>query len=374
MRANVRSIQALLDLKGDLARFAAESRASLQQLGRELRRTTEWLEGRRRHWEGQVRRARQQVDQARAALLQCQAAADETRRTGRRYVPDCSPYAAALRKAQAQLQECEAQLANAEHWLRTVQKAGATYQRQARRMMHFTETELVEAQAYLERSASILRAYAAGDLSGGLPLITTPPSEFATITYADAVMLGALGLTGVALHVISKMAGPIRQTLGNVGEQLVSQLLADQPGWQELAFDQPKHGFDRVFTAPGMPVIVVESKVHHKGEFHPGQTQAGEQGSPEWIAAQTEKMADPNSAQWSPANQRIASLIREIGPENVPVLAVVVETDTGRVAVHYRAPGNAAWRELAAGMSLEKALTVSSNETPQEEETDAGQE
>jgi len=120
---------------------------------------------------------------------------------------------------------------------------------------------------------------------------------------------------------------------------------------------------------------VVESKVHHKGEFHPGQTQAGEQGSPEWIAAQTEKMADPNSARRSPANQRIASLIQEIGPENVPVVAVVIETDTGRVAVHYRPPGDAAWRELKAGMSLEEALTASTNEAHQEEKkTDAGQE
>ena len=47
---------------------------------------------------------------------------------------------------------------------------------------------------------------------------------------------------------------------------------------QEIAFDQPHHGFDSLFTAPDLPLIVVESKVNRQGQFRPGQTRAGEQG------------------------------------------------------------------------------------------------
>ncbi len=152
--------------------------------------------------------------------------------------------------------------------------------------------------------------------------------------------------------------------MGDVGENLSARLLEEQFQWQEFPFDQPYHGFDRVFTAPGAPIIVVESKVHQKGEFHPGQTKHGERGSPAWIAVKGQKMADPHSAQWSPTNEHLAELIREIGPENVPVVAVVIETGSGRADVYYR-QGEEAWQPLPQDISLSQALNATRDQSVQ---------
>lgn len=47
-------------------------------------------------------------------------------------------------------------------------------------------------------------------------------------------------------------------------------------------------------------------------------------------------MVDSASAQWSPANERLAALIQGMGPKNVPVVAVVIATESGRADVYYR--------------------------------------
>ena len=117
-------------------------------------------------------------------------------------------------------------------------------------------------------------------------------------------------------------------------------------------FGRAAHGFDRVFSAPGIPVIVVESKVASDGKLHLGQTQAGEQGSPGWVAATADKMADRTSAQWSPANERIAALVRDLGPENMPALAVVINPAAETADVYYRQGASDAWLPLQEGLSL----------------------
>jgi len=172
-----------------------------------------------------------------------------------------------------------------------------------------------------------------------------------------------VGLTAAAIAVTRWLATDVRHALGAVGEELSARLVREQPGFQELPFDQPKHGFDRVFTAPGLPLIVLESKVvgaHSRAPFQPGQTRHGEQGSPEWIAAQAEKMADPTSAQWSPANERIAALVKELGPENVPAVAVVIQSETGLADVYVRPAGGEGWQPLREGVSLAEALAGAS--------------
>jgi hypothetical protein len=172
-----------------------------------------------------------------------------------------------------------------------------------------------------------------------------------------------VGLTAAAIAVTRWLATDVRHALGAAGEELSARLVREQSGFQELPFDQPKHGFDRVFTAPGLPLIVLESKVvgaHGRAPFHPGQTRHGEQGSPEWIAAQAEKMADPTSSQWSPTNERIAALVKELGPENVPAVAVVIQSETGLADVYVRPAGSDAWQPLREGVSLAEALAGAS--------------
>ncbi len=164
-----------------------------------------------------------------------------------------------------------------------------------------------------------------------------------------------VGVAGIA--VIRWLGQGMQKALGDVGEKLAADLVRQESGLREIPFDQPKHGFDRVFLTPDGRVVILESKVHGRGEFHPGQTQHGEQGSPEWIAAQAERMAAPSSAQWSPANERIAALIREMEPENVPVVAVVIETETGQAHIYHR-QGDEAWMPLQEGVSLAEVLSA----------------
>jgi hypothetical protein len=160
---------------------------------------------------------------------------------------------------------------------------------------------------------------------------------------------------GGVIGAIRHSKGELSRVMGGIGEQVSAQVLSEKFGLQEVPFDQPKHGFDRVFRAPGMPLIVMESKVSNRGELHLGQTVAGEQGSPEWIAVEASQMADRGSAQWSPANERIAHLVRELGAEKVPALSVVVNPVSGLGDVYTRL--DSGWQLLQGGITLDQILS-----------------
>jgi len=107
--------------------------------------------------------------QAQASLERCRAAAYRDPQSGRVYIPDCSGLESALRQALERLREAQSQLANVRRALSAVQEAGAAFQRQTQHQRRFTETELVEAQAFLERRVVALEAYIAAG-GGGAPL------------------------------------------------------------------------------------------------------------------------------------------------------------------------------------------------------------
>lgn len=358
--AHVLSIQALAEFKSALNRFNAETLEAFHAAEIEIRRTADWLQERLNYWQGEVRRREIEVAQARAAYEACvrtALAATGAADRGLSAAVVCAPLEAALARAVARLGQAQAELRTVQQWLRAFQQAAEDYYRQARRLRAWLEGELPKANAFLEHKITTLQSYVAmGISSGGYTVV--PPAWAVGETFATAVGLAAVGvgLTAAAVAVIRWLAGDLRHALGHAGEALAAGLVREQPGFQELPFDPPKHGFDRVFTAPGLPLIVLESKVSGRSQFRPGQTQHGEQGSPEWIAAQAEKMADPSSAQWSPANERIATLIRELGPEQVPAVAVVIGRDTGLADVYVRPAGAEAWQPLREGVSLAEAL------------------
>lgn len=351
---NVRSIDALLELKAGLARYAHEVRAPLEALEHEAQSTLEQLAERRRNLQRQVKMAQQAVDAAKSALARCEAATYRDPKTGAIHKPDCSAYRAALAQANARLRALEDELRNVERSITTVEVAQAEFRREFQRLTGWLEREGAEAQTFLERKATSLQAYVAMRLPASYSV--PAPTDVLTGLFTLGMVAGAIGLTSVALAAVRKLAGPLRGALGDAGETLTQKLLQQELGWRPLPFDQPKHGYDRVFTAPGLPLIVVESKVNRKGELRLGQPQSGEQGSPEWLAAQAARMADPDSAQHSPANAEIAALIEEIGPENVPVVAVVITTETGAVEVNFRRPGSTAWEKLPAEIDLTALL------------------
>jgi hypothetical protein len=156
---------------------------------------------------------------------------------------------------------------------------------------------------------------------------------------------------GGLIVIIRQTSGELRRVVGSEGEEISAQVLSERFGLQEIPFDQPKHGFDRVFRAPGIPLIVMESKVSSTGELRLGRTQTGEQGSPEWVAATATRMSGRDSAQWSPANELIAQTVQRLGPENVPVITVVVNPESGLADVYVRR-GESDWCLLEGDVTL----------------------
>jgi len=358
--AHVLSIQALEEFKGHLTRFNAQAQEIFNAVEIEIRRTLDWLQERLNYWRNEVRRRQEILAQAERALAACRASGWYDK-NGYYHEPPCTAQWEAVRRARTYLAEAEAELRTVQEWIRLVERQAEEYHRQARRLKAWLDSELPKATAFLERKITTLHAYVAMGISSG-GYVTTPPVQAVGETFATAVGLAALGvgLTAAAIAVTRWLASDVRQALGTVGEELSARLIREQPGFQELPFDPPKHGFDRVFTAPGLPLIVLESKVTSTGQFRPGQTRHGEQGSPEWIAAQAEKMADPTSSQWSPVNERIAALVRELGPENVPAVAVVIQSETGLADVYVRPAGSNAWQPLREGVPLAEALAGAS--------------
>jgi hypothetical protein len=165
---NVRSIQALDELKTAINRFASEAPEPVRALEREAMRTLEWLEKRRHYWEQAVRTAQDAVRGAEAALAYCRASARFDPQTGRAYVPDCSGYEMELRRAVARLREAEENLHAARRWQQTVQEQTGAYQRQAQRFAGMVASDLPKATALLDRKVAALQSYAALGLFSAL--------------------------------------------------------------------------------------------------------------------------------------------------------------------------------------------------------------
>ncbi len=314
-------VEALKALRAALPDFARRQYEAVEQAEAEIARTQERLEAAERE-------ARYEVERARAELEACFYQAMLAAQQG--YSVDCSGYEYALRRA-------EERLIRILEWQNRVRQEAESFRAVARAYQDRLANAIAGATAYLDRRITALEAYHATRLQA---------------TAAGVAAAGALALMGGVIAAIRHNRGELARLKGAVGEEITAQVLSEKFGLQPLPFDQPKHGFDRVFTAPGIPVLVAESKVRSGGGLDLGQTRAGEQASPEWIAAEAARMADRTSAQWSPANERIARLIQEIGPENVPAVTVVIDPQTGRSQAYIR-QGEADWQPLGGGVSLD---------------------
>ncbi len=163
--ANVKSIQALADLKTMLARYSGDVQATLQRMTRTIEQTRHALTKRQNYWRVQVRRCEEQLTQARAAFIRCQNSA-YTDREGRRHVPDCRRFEQAVSDARRQLDAAVQALRNVEQAIKQVEVAVHSYEQQARRLSNFVNSDLKAGQALLERKINTLQAYVAGGLIG----------------------------------------------------------------------------------------------------------------------------------------------------------------------------------------------------------------
>jgi hypothetical protein len=274
-------------------------------------------------WEEAAAAARDAVEQCADRLAECYRAAAYAAEMGG-WVDCAGP--------EYQLRLAEERLTHILRWQQRVASASSAYQAGADRFTGSLAEDLPRATGYLADRITALEAYYAGQLAVGAPALAAA---------------GSLGLMGAVIGAIRVCANGLSRTVGNVGEGLAAQVLSAKFGLEEVPFDRSWHGFDRVFRAPGLPLIVVEAKVSSGGALRLGQTQTGEQGSPAWLAAQADRMTDRDSAQWSPANERIGRLVQTLGAENVPVATVVVDPVSGRGDLYVR-QGDSSW-QLASG-------------------------
>lgn len=156
MSANVKSFQALAELKNAFGIFSGEVRTLLPAVYQEISRVREWIAERERYWLHQVERAREMVRQAKNALQRCLASRDDDRRA-----PDCSSEQSALAQARAHLHQVEYELENVRRWKNLLEQAIFAFEREAARLLSQLESDVPKAQALLEKILATLQSYAA---------------------------------------------------------------------------------------------------------------------------------------------------------------------------------------------------------------------
>lgn len=201
--ANVRSIEALSELRGALARFTGEAQSSLNAAQLEIRRTLEWLAERQRHWQRQVRRWQQEALRAQSALTRCENSRYYDDETGEYHAPDCSAYEEALYDAERNLRQAERELRTVQQAIQAVERAAADYQRQAQRLTTILGSDVPKAAALLASSIAILESYLAmSPPSGGTE--TSDPTT--TVRAEQANTLADLGENIVELVELARTA------------------------------------------------------------------------------------------------------------------------------------------------------------------------
>jgi hypothetical protein len=165
--ANVRSVQALEDLKVALSHFADEASQSLRAAELDIRRTFEFLETRQRHWEGELRRRVEALRGAEAALSFCRAQAARDPETGQVYVPDCSRQERAVQEMRSLVAAARRELETVQASAQRVREAATEYSREAQRLAALMNGELPKAGATLERKIASLHAYLVGGGAAG---------------------------------------------------------------------------------------------------------------------------------------------------------------------------------------------------------------
>jgi len=235
--ANVRSIQALEELKGALNRFGGEAQESLSAAEVEIRRTFDWLRERQNHWHNEVCHWREEVTRAEAALATCRTSG-YTDRNGHHHAPNCSAHEQALHQAQAHLREAQAELHNVQEWTQRVQQANADYQRQAQRLATMLGSDLPRGTALLGRKIATLRSYVtlqAPPAAGAPSPVTTAQAAVATTLISTLTNLGG-------------GHGPRYQT---ARQQFLRSLIDDpqQPRYVHGWIKQELHRLEQVKTA-----------------------------------------------------------------------------------------------------------------------------
>jgi hypothetical protein len=155
MRANVLSIPALRELRAGLLLFQQEAQGGLQAAQMELHKLIAWIEeDRPAYWQGQTRRAFDQVAATRAALSACQM------RTVAGHRPSCIEEKKAHEKAKLRLEHCHEQMKRVQQWAVKLHREVDEFRARMAAAQRLVEDGLPKTVAVLDRAIAALEAYA----------------------------------------------------------------------------------------------------------------------------------------------------------------------------------------------------------------------
>lgn len=164
--AAVRSFEAIQRVRDAIAHFAAQADEALAEVEGEVRRVTDWVEhDRPGYWKERVRRANDEVTEAKAALHRClmYPINDEQ--------PSCTEEKQALKHAEMRLAHCEAKRQRVREIAGVLRHETHEYRGRTAELKRVIEVEAPAAAAELERSLEVLERYTRTGSPGG------PPSE-----------------------------------------------------------------------------------------------------------------------------------------------------------------------------------------------------
>lgn len=162
MSAQVRSFEAIEQVRDQLAKFAHRSADAIDGLAGEIRRTIDWVEhDRPAYWRERERRAHDAVTEAKAALHRClmYPINDEQ--------PSCAEERAALKKAQAHLQHCREKQERVRGWAQTLRHELHEYEGRISTLRTLIDSDTPRAVALLERALASLEKYVSGGPAAG---------------------------------------------------------------------------------------------------------------------------------------------------------------------------------------------------------------
>jgi len=166
--ARIQTIDAVAMMEAALRRFEEEAGKAIIDLDMEVNRAMQWVQSERRdYWEGQVRRAWEMIEQARAELDRCLRNAVAGQR------PSGHEERKALDRAKRRLRLAEEKVEVVRRWSHTCDRESLHYRVTAGQLAGWLQVDLPQALAVLGRMQTALESYVAG--AG--PASASPPSE-----------------------------------------------------------------------------------------------------------------------------------------------------------------------------------------------------
>ena len=151
--ANVLATATLIDLRSALCTFADHAKDAVGMLQMDIRRSQDWLDQQKGHWQAARRQAEDDVFQAKNELTRRRMMRIGDRR------PDCTEQEETLALARQRLEIAGTKLAACRHWQRALPEALIDYEGPANQLAGALEGDVPRMLAYLERKIASLEEY-----------------------------------------------------------------------------------------------------------------------------------------------------------------------------------------------------------------------